>query len=70
MKRLTEKQESRLWWASRILVLVTAVAGTVAAFGFMPPLGSQVAGAVAALAGVGSRWCEQHLAPVTKEDAL
>lgn len=60
---LTEKQQAGFYWSSRVLILLAAISGALAGFGFMPPIGIQVAGATAALAGIAARWCEQHLPP-------
>lgn len=53
--------QKAFYWAGRVLILLTTIAGAVAAFGFMPPTGAQVAGAVAAITGIMARWCEQHV---------
>lgn len=58
-----KKTQEVLYWSSRVLILIVALSGAAAAFGFMPPMGAQIAGAVAALAGIGARWCEQQLPP-------
>jgi len=66
--KLSDKQQRAFWWSSRIFALLALLSGAIAAFGFMPPLGSQISGAAAALAGIVSRWCEQHLPPKEKKE--
>lgn len=58
---LTFTQKKLFWWTSRICVLLAGLAGVASVWGFMPPVGIQVSGAVAAVAGVFGRWCTNHL---------
>ena len=58
---LTDKQKRRLQWASAILALLSLVAGAVAAADVLPVAGIRWAALVAAILGIGSRWCEQQL---------
>lgn len=59
--KLTDKQKQIFLWTSRVLALLALLVGAVAGFGFLPGSIVQYAAAIAALLGIGSRWCEQQL---------
>jgi hypothetical protein len=66
--KLSDTAKKRLFWGSRVLALCALLGGVVAGWGFLPAIGTQIAGASAALFGIASRWCEQQL-PVKSQKA-
>jgi hypothetical protein len=58
---LTTKQKRFFWWCARVMVLLSAISGLLAASGLMGGIGTQLMGAAAAIAGIFSKWCTDHL---------